>query len=207
MKKIYFVLFLLMAYNSQSQSLFGFKGGVNICRFTGPGVINGASDLVAANIGVYDNTPVAKNTSIQVELSLSWEGERFDQSEESGSFKFSYLNLPVLIQQKIAGGLFAETGPQIGLLLTATLNKTVSSPFEPSISTSGGYSDNLRTYNFSWDIGLGYKFSKMFAVDARYNIGLTNLGADQLVYKNSVLSFNVLFSPFVKHASVKHARE
>jgi len=194
MKKVLLpLLLLLIGYIGHAQSSFGFKGGVNLGKFTGPGVIAGASTLTAGNIGVYDNIAFASTTSLQIELSVSWEGEKYNNPINYGSFKFAYLNLPVLIHQKIAAGLFAETGPQVGLLLGAT---------NTNDGTTSDYSSQVTSISFDWDFGIGYKFSRMLALDARYNLGISNLGssiATDRDYRNGFFSFNIFFSPFGRH--------
>lgn len=200
-KRILLVAFILLVHFCKAQTAFGLKGGLNIGSFTGPGVVDGASSLTAGNIGIFENTPLSKSESLAVEMSVSWEGENFNSTlrQSMGSFKYTYLNIPVLFRKNIVAGLFAETGPQFGLMLSAKSIITGTAFYngtnQPTVTSD--FSGNVNSLNFGWDFGLGYQVSKMFAVGARYNLGLTNLGSNSgaASYKNSVFSFNLFISP------------
>jgi Outer membrane protein beta-barrel domain len=197
MKTVLLALSLLLSYSGQAQSTFGFKGGLNICKFTGPGVIEGASTLTAVNFGLFDRFSIARTTSLQVELSVSGDGESFNNSinnvTSSGSFHFTYLDLPLLIHQKIVRGLFVETGPQVGLLLGANLTTN---------GITSDYTSQVTSLDFCWDFGIGYKFSKLLALNMRYNAGISNLASPttyQRPYRDGVFSLNILLSPFKRN--------
>jgi hypothetical protein len=153
--------------------------------------------------GVFINAPISKQVNLQVEPSVSWEGETFDSysvTNSHGSYNFRYINIPILFHKYVVAGLFAETGPQVGVKLSGKSVITYY-PFTnvPTGAITTDFSDKLSSFNFGWDFGLGYQFSKLLAVGARYNLGLTNLGSSaypQKSYKNSVFSFNLFISPF-----------
>ena len=63
-------------------------------------------------------------------------------------------------------GFRLEAGPQVGFLINAeseTNNNTTD------------IGDNLNTVDFALGAGLGYVASSGFGVDARYNLGLSNI--------------------------------
>jgi hypothetical protein len=69
-----------------------------------------------------------------------------------------------------ANGLRVQTGPQLGILTSAK--------FYP---TAGGETKipNMNNVDFSWTAGVGYLSPIGLGIDARYNLGISN------VYENS----------------------
>jgi len=63
-------------------------------------------------------------------------------------------------------GFRLQTGPQIGFL---TSGKTETDDVEVDIT------DDLNSVDFSWSFGAGYLFHSGFGIDARYNLGLTDI--------------------------------
>lgn len=116
----------MLLISSTTHAQFGFKGGLNISRFADPGTISGASALVAGNFGIVNKNQVNSIISIQKELSASWEGEKCSNAIAYGTFNFTYLNLPILARLKLGEALYAETGPQFGLQLSAKVTSTAN---------------------------------------------------------------------------------
>jgi hypothetical protein len=193
-------LMLSLFIGRTAHAQFGFKGGLNISRFVGPGTIAGASDLTAGAFGIVNKNRVNPVVSIQEELSVSWEGEKFNNTIAYGSFNFTYLNLPVLARLDVAGGLFAETGPQFGLQLSAKL--TYANPLPYQITSTTDYSSQTAGFNFGWIFGLGYQLTKWGGIDARYDLGITSLAngdAHEQAYRSSVISIGLFAFPFGQH--------
>ena len=110
--------------------------------------------------------PLAGAFSLQPEVNYSAQGAKATESGESFTLTQNYLNVPVLVKYKHQSGLFAETGPQIGFLMSAK-------------ASEGGNSEDVKSSyqstDFSWAFGLGYQLKTINAgIDARYNLGLTN---------------------------------
>jgi hypothetical protein len=193
-------LLLSLCIGRTAHAQFGFKGGLDISRFVGPGTISGASDLVAGNFGIVNKNRVTPILSIQEELAVSWEGEKFNNANDYGTLNFTYLNLPILARLDVARGLFAETGPQFGLQLSAKLTYTNPLPY-PNTSTTD-YSSQTTAFNFGWIFGLGYQLTKWGGIDARYDLGITSLANHDLheqSYRSSVISIGLFAFPFGRH--------
>ena len=75
--------------------------------------------------------------------------------------KTEYLNIPLLANYYIIPGLAVKAGVQPGILLKAK-NGDVD------------VKDNCKKLDISIPLGVSYEFSD-FVVDARYNLGLTNI--------------------------------
>jgi hypothetical protein len=83
----------------------------------------------------------------------------------NGKLKLNYINVPVLGQYMFGSGFRLQTGPQLGIL--------ASSEFE-----SGNTETDVENYSkldFSWSFGASYIGRMGVGIDARYNLGLTDV--------------------------------
>jgi len=162
MKKILFLLICAatLITTSQAQVRYGLKAGANFATLTNA---DGAKMKVAFNAGAFAHVPLSSMFSFHPELVYSAQGDKFD----GGSDNLSYINVPVLVQYNNPSGFFVETGPQIGLLMSA---KT---------KVDGGGTDDiksqLKSTDFAWAIGAGYVSSANIGFGVRYNAGLSNI--------------------------------
>src|SRR5207244_2357162 len=95
--------------------VFGAKAGLNLATVTGNAVEN-TSMLPSFHVGGTANFLINDNFMIQPEVLYSGKGVK---SSNQGTFKFSYVEVPVLVQYKTSSGFFVEAGPQIGFLVSA----------------------------------------------------------------------------------------
>jgi hypothetical protein len=70
-----------------------------------------------------------------------------------------------LAQYMFAEGFRIQTGPQLGILTTSEWK---SGSTETDV-------DNLSNADFSWSFGAGYLSRSGLGIDARYNLGLTDV--------------------------------
>jgi hypothetical protein len=191
MKKMTLVLFFIcsaVAANAQVQ--LGLKAGLNIANVTTSGIsfVNGASfsSRDAFNGGFLASLPLFSSFFLQPELMYSGQGQSFSNPVAKGTINYSYLNLPVLFKYQHVSGLFAETGPQIGFLLSAK-----------AIANGVTYDQNaIESIDFSWAFGIGYKLKRIpVGLDLRYNLGLTNFykNSGSGTAKNSVFQIDVFY--------------
>ena len=86
------------------------------------------------------------------------------------------LNIPILANYYIIPGLAIKAGIQPGFMLTAKSKGTeIYSGHEEKYEHSG--TEGYKKFDFSIPLGLSYEFSD-FVIDARYNLGLTNVMKD-----------------------------
>ncbi|HEV2355596.1 MAG TPA: porin family protein, partial [Puia sp.] len=126
MKKLALVLcaglFLATAANAQSLQL-GVKAGANFSNVSGNGTQGvSTSTMVGFNAGAYLGIGISENFFIQPELVYSGQGFKESSSGYSGNQTENYLNIPVLAKYKLPVGLYFETGPQIGFLMSAKVS-------------------------------------------------------------------------------------
>jgi hypothetical protein len=186
MKKVLFVNFsLLLAVSSFAQVDFGLKGGVNFSSFTGADA-SGSSTLTGFYVGGLVNFPISTMFSVQPEAFFSQEGAK--ETGSDNKLSLSYVNIPVLLQYNSSrpSGFYAETGPQLGLLVSAKSKNN---------GVSVDVKSELKSTAISWALGLGYKLVDGFGFGARYAFGLTKIPSDQsnggTDVKDNVISIGV----------------
>jgi len=193
MKKSILLLIAAISFSlTQAQVNFGAKAGVNFANATGSDA-SGSSIRVSFNAGFLAQIPVSDALSVQPEVVYSDQGAKvnFDNGTggtESGAYKLGYINVPVLLKYTTSSGFFVQTGPQIGFLLSAKASANGVSVDEKS---------NFSSTDFSWAFGLGYLTSANVGIDARYNLGLSNIEkTDQSnsgTVKNSVIQVGIFY--------------
>jgi hypothetical protein len=199
MKKLALVLLagITFATAANAQFKFGVKAGANFSNVNGDGV-SGTNTLVGFNGGVFVDLPLAEHLSLQPELVYAGEGfkatETINTTNYTGTFTENYINIPVLLKYRFPMGLFIETGPQVGFLMSA------------KAKLSGVSADNKSAYkstDFDWALGAGFHIpTTKLAVDARYNFGLANIASDNNgssssgSVKNGVFQIGLMYTLF-----------
>lgn len=144
---------------------FGIKGGLNI---SGVHVQNTSSPDAKPSfyLGGLAHIHITKHFALQPELMYSGQGFKQTVANTDYKYRLHYINLPVLAQFMVGDGFRVETGPQLGILAAAGLKTG---------STSTDIKGNYKPVDFGWVIGAGYIFPSGFGVDARYNLGISNI--------------------------------
>jgi hypothetical protein len=189
MKKIIIIPFILFACGIVSAQSFEFgpKAGVNISNFSGANY--NSNTLIGVHLGGFLSFGLGKTFAIQPEVMFSTQGSKIDDGlfPENKEFKTNYLNIPVLVQARMPGGLYLETGPQAGLLLTAkTDDESVKNLYN--------------SLDWSWAFGVGIRSKFGLGVGARYNLGLNKIRKSDNTTtfepdgKNSVIQVGLFFA-------------
>lgn len=160
------------------QPKFGLKAGLNMATLT-----NSGGDLKAGfHGGGLAHIHITPAFSLQPEIVYSNQGSK---GSSDSKLNLNYINVPVLLQYNFDNGFRLQGGPQIGFLLNA---KSKFGDLETDVS------DNYKSIDFSIPVGLSYLGYSGFGVDARYNIGITNVVENSATnYRNSVLQFGVFY--------------
>lgn len=155
MKNLLFFLMVsgIFAWNVQGQELhFGVKAGANFSSLKISSEFGGGSPDGATSfyVGGLADIGFSEKFHVQPEILYSMEGAK--------DADISYLNIPVMLKYYLIEGLNIQAGPQIGFLLDAE-----------------GGTDGLKSSNFGINFGAAYELAGGFFVDARYNLGLSNI--------------------------------
>jgi Outer membrane protein beta-barrel domain len=159
------ILATVASLPGNAQFQFGIKASANFCSLIVPDAsINGRK--VGFQAGALAAIPIASSFSIQPEVNYSIEGNKATPNGSAYITTETYINVPVLIKYKRPSGFFAETGPQIGFLLSANISGGPG---------SGDIKPAYKPADLSWAFGFGYFVKAINAgIDARYNIDFTN---------------------------------
>ena len=114
MKKVIFCLALLICTASCAQNFSaGIKAGANFSNFTG-GNFEAVKKKAIAGFhgGVFMNFSFGA-LFLQPEVLISTQGARIDSVSRSYDWKVTYVNVPVLLKYRSAGGFYLEAGPQL----------------------------------------------------------------------------------------------
>lgn len=175
------------AQDAASGPTFGVKAGANFAnlKFTSGDEDESGDMKVGVHAGGFVNVPIGETFAFQPELLFSMEGAKEEESGVEAKVSLNYINVPLLLQYT-SSGFFAETGPQIGFLMSAKSKAEFQGQEEEE-----DIKDNLKSTAFSWAVGLGYKTQSGFGFGARYNLGLSNI-ADTESGDDSKIKSNVI---------------
>ena len=187
MKTFLILIFGLLSMQiARSQIKFGVKAGLNITNLniSGQNVSSGIEPRGDLHAGLIANVHISKSFDIQPEVIYSSQGGNIKDS--TGSLKYDYINVPVLLQYHVVSGIFIETGPQLGFLISSKYSSE-----HIQLDTK----NQSKTTDFSWAFGVGYKMPVVnLGLDLRYNLGISNTSTvPPFVAKNSVFQFGVFF--------------
>jgi hypothetical protein len=178
-----FILFISGIVSGQTIQ-FGPKAGVNIANFSNGDYSN--NTRVGFHAGGFLSFAAGKIFAIQPEVLFSTQGTKIDDvNSPVKEFKANYLNIPVVAQLRTGGGVYLESGPQAGILLTAeTDDQSVKNLY--------------KSLDWSWVFGIGFRSKLGVGFDARYNLGLTKIGDSgahvEANAKNSVIQLGLFFA-------------
>ncbi len=189
MKKSILLLIAAISFSlTQAQVNFGAKAGFNLANLSGSDA-SGNSIRVSFHVGALAQFSVTDAFSVQPEVYYSDQGAKFNQNSETGAYKLGYINVPVLLKYTTSSGFFVQTGPQIGFLLSAKAeSQGVSVDLKPQ----------AQSVDFSWAFGVGFLTTANVGIDARYNLGLTNIekttsGGSTGTLKNGVIQIGLFY--------------
>jgi hypothetical protein len=185
MKKglLLFVCAIALASMTQAQVRFGLKAGANLASLSGDN--EGLAMKIGFNAGAVAKISVSEAFSVQPELVFSAQGAKADEGD--GKLNLTYINLPILAQYNTSGFVI-ETGPQFGFLMAAK---------QKVGDASVDIKDMLKGLDLGWAIGFGYQTQSGFGVNARYNLGFSNIidseDDEDGKLKNSVIQIGVFY--------------
>ena len=176
-------------YAQKGRTQFGLKGGLNSTNLRFDGNSNGDYKL-AWHAGALAHIHLTDQFALQPEVMYSVQGSKIKTANNDYDINLNYIDVPVLVQFMTGSGFRLETGPQAGFLVHAD-NKS------SDLNTEVG--SNYKNIDFSWAFGAGYKFASGFGVDARYNLGLTDVSDIATVEtKNRAIQVGVFYQ-FKQH--------
>jgi outer membrane protein with beta-barrel domain len=179
MKKVFLsaltVILVNMAFAQHVE--FGLKGGVNFANLKDDANSN-TDARTGFNAGALAHIHLSKTFAIQPEVVYSVQGAEYS----SGKMQLNYINVPVLAQYMFGNGFRLQTGPQLGILTTSKFK-----------SGNTKVDVDMRTADVAWSFGASYISPMRLGVDARYNLGLTDISKASPDLKNRVWQLGLFY--------------
>ena len=146
----------------------GIKGGINIYNIHNDN--DTKYDIRAGyNFGLLGHIHFDSQFAIQPEIVYSAQGAKNGDTK----YNLNYVNVPVLFQYMFDNGFRLQAGPQVGFLVSAKSKNN---------NDIINIKDNYKPIDFGVSIGASYVFPPTgFGIDARFNIGLSNINKNSAV--------------------------
>ncbi|MHA6280910.1 porin family protein [Salinimicrobium sp. CAU 1759] len=175
MKKLLFVVVLLFSGAMTAQTLnFGAKAGVNFATLSGDDV-DDADSRTGFHLGLIGEIMLTDRFAVQPEVLYSAQGAEGD----GATWKLDYVAVPVMAKYFVTNGLSLEAGPQFSFNTTS------------EVEGEGETVDiDAESMDIGLGLGLGYQFMQSIFVQARYNMGFSDVVED-LDAKNSVFQLSL----------------
>lgn len=174
------LFFATVTFAQQSPVQFGLKGGVNFSTLNSDGN-NNADHRTAFHAGALAHIHLSPNWALQPEVMYSAQGAEYSNNRRD---QINYINVPVLGQYMFANGLRLQTGPQISFLMDAdSKNGNHESDFKSS----------LKKTDLAWTFGTSYLTRSGLGIDARYNLGLSDISKANTDLKNRVWQVGLFY--------------
>jgi len=143
----------------------GIKGGVNVYNIHNDNDTKYDSKA-GFHFGLLGHIHFDSQFAIQPEIVFSGQGAKIGDT----NYNLNYVNVPVLFQYMFDNGFRIQAGPQAGFLITAKSKND-------NVTTDNR--DDLKPIDFGLSFGASYIFPPTgFGIDARYNLGLSNINKD-----------------------------
>jgi hypothetical protein len=188
------IVFVSLHTLAQKKAAFGLKGGVNIAnlKIGDFETVNNYHTRTSFHLGSLAHIHLNQQLALQPELFFSGQGTKYksnyqmdDVPDVAYDWHLNYLNVPVLLQYLPCKGFRVETGPQVGLLLSA---KSKDKYDEQDIK------ENLKGGDFSWVFGAGYATKLGLGMDIRYNLGVADINKNLVLSaKNKVFQIGLFY--------------
>lgn len=178
------ILFMKGTSNAQHVNI-GIKAGLNVYNISSSDNSNYDPKL-GVHFGLIGHIHRSDYFAIQPEIIFSMQGAKYSAGGLDYKTNLNYINIPVMFQYMFENGFRLEAGPQLGILVSA---KNIVN------DTDNNIKDQVKTFDFGVGLGVSYvHVSSGFGVDARYNIGLSNIndnGTEKL--RNAGIQFGVFY--------------
>jgi len=188
MKKISFIVFALFlgATGFAQDTKFGLKAGLNVSTTTNSQGGERGSRL-GLNAGALAHIHISPQWALQPEVVFSSQGAKYTVTDGEHSLALNYINIPLQLQYMFDNGFRVQTGPQVGFLASV---KDKRDGTETGFFTS----DDFKTIDFSWSVGLGYLTYSGLGIDGRYNFGISNINdAGTATVRNNVFQIGLFY--------------
>ena len=86
---------------------FGLKGGLNLATWSNNNNSVGYQNRAGFNAGAFAQIRVSPQIAIQPEVVYSSQGTKYTLANQEHNLALNYVNIPVMLQALVGGGLYA----------------------------------------------------------------------------------------------------
>jgi Outer membrane protein beta-barrel domain len=174
---------------AQLELAVGLKGGLNFASLNASSSVSANyKNRTGYNAGAFVLFKFTK-VAIQGEVLYSTQGSTVTVPTSTQSFnnEFNYVNIPILFKLYTIAGINIQVGPQFGFLTNSPAYQSLSSGSVTTVQDAYKKSDLSLAMGLGWDLPFG------LSIDARYNLGLSEIQASNNpdVTKNQVFQVSV----------------
>jgi hypothetical protein len=193
----------------------GLKVGMNLANTSGDDLSDLINFVEDTNLskkarlglcgGIFVILEAGPSLAIQPEVSYSMKGIKIDGPEGHGTVGVNYIDIPVLVKYQIPSkgnvkpAIFA--GPMFSLKAGTSISATSADPADQAEADAwkefltGMADEGIKSTDVGLAFGTSLTVNKVY-MDARYNLGLTNIVDDQgsdsgISVKNGVINVSV----------------
>lgn len=197
MKKfILAAMMLAVTFGASAQITFGVKAGANfssVSNYAAGTIVDwgtlvksetNPSMKVGFNAGVFAEYKLSSLLGVQVEALYSLQGVNtkntttsiLGNGEAIENLSTAYINVPVLAKAHF-GKLAVYAGPQFGFVASMATKYITGSDDSKKEQTDKIKAENYNAFDLSVAVGASYMLTRNIGIDARYNLGVTNVFA------------------------------
>ncbi len=176
MKKIKILIVVLSTIGFANQSLaqaqfaLGIKGGLNFAKLdVNSSVATNYNNRTGYHAGAFALFKLTK-IGIQPEIIFSRQGSKYEFNSQNLEANFDYINVPILLKIYTIAGINLQVGPQFGFLSKAEAETVVN-----GIKSPTDVKNLYKTSDVSLALGVGWDLPFGLMLDARYNLGLSDI--------------------------------
>lgn len=145
----------------------GVKGGLNSFNIQTDDN-SGFDSKIGLYVGLLGHIHLNEQYAFQPELVYSMQGAKSGNTD----IKLDYINVPLLFQYMFDNGFRIQAGPQLGLLVNAKAED----------NSSVDIKDDFKSIDLGLSMGASYVHTSTgFGIDARYNLGLSDISENSSV--------------------------
>ncbi|NJN42133.1 MAG: PorT family protein [Flammeovirgaceae bacterium] len=156
---------------SQVQFAVGLKGGLNFANLdvsSAQAAYDNRTGFHGGAFALFKFTKIA----VQPEIIFSQQGSKVTINTTDYDANFSYMNIPILLKLYTVAGINLQLGPQFGFLTSA---ESDYNPITMQPESGADISDAYKNSDVSLGMGVGWDLPFGLTIDARYNLGLTEI--------------------------------
>jgi hypothetical protein len=173
---------------AQEKPVFGLKAGLNVATLNIASSTSNDS-RIGLHAGVLAHIHLTPQWGLQPEIVYSAQGMK--TSTTNTTRKLDYINVPIMVQYMFDNGFRAQAGPQIGFLVDAEDELNDGREIE--------LPNTFKTVDAGLGFGFGYLSYTGIGIDARYNLGLSNIREVGSETKNRVLQIGIFYMFDTRH--------